>query len=234
MKDHRGMQGTEFFTNEDEIRELKSQYLFLKEEAEANKKAKEAEKLFNNTQYKLAHTIYRDLESKGIKNSLIYQRLADSSEDIADRVFYLRKANELNCDTCEDKLREIRAKIKFEKIEYEKSLFSNDFKSILILVLSASLALCLIFPNYLKTKLFLSLVIPITTLLSWLSLATYCQVDSPRQIERCILETGPNRPREAVIANEKTHALSAQNQSSDCKFDQFGGLWLAIVFGKCP
>ncbi|MFN7465277.1 MAG: hypothetical protein ACK53T_07825 [Planctomycetota bacterium] len=33
MKDHRGMQGTEFFTNEDEIRELKSQYLFARDYA---------------------------------------------------------------------------------------------------------------------------------------------------------------------------------------------------------
>lgn len=177
--------------------------------------AKQAESNFVKGDLIKAHALYEELINSGVSNPLIYERLADSSQDLGLKVYYLRKAIELDCgNSCIEKINQIRSQINFKPELIKERAISNNLRAILILIFSILLCICLVLFNFVNIKLFALGFAPVSLALIWLALANYCQTDYPSEIETCIIKNKPFREKQAVVTQEGAYALSSKQSDS--------------------
>ena len=179
-------------------------------------KAELAEKKFAEGNLEESFKLYQELEKSGIYNSLIYERLAESSRDNALAVFYLRKALLIdpNCNSCSEKLEHSRANIKFNPMLRTVPLIKPNLRSILLISISSFLSIWLLCFQFLPRRIFLIGLIPLSSAAFWIFSGTYCGSDFPFEIESCLIRGKRDNERQAVVIKDDSFSFSSKDQNS--------------------
>lgn len=184
--------------------------------ANQKQKAELAESLFAKGDLEQSFKLYQELEQSGVSNTLIYERLAETSKDNALATYYLRKALIVDpgCESCNERLANLRSEIKFSPMLRELPLLPPKLRPFLLIGISLLFSAWVLSFQLIPRQIFLLGLAPLAIATFWILAGTHCGTDFPPQIETCLLKGKKHKEQEAIVIAENSFALSSKDRHS--------------------